>query len=63
MKNFPIPDNRAIKEAVKWISEELKIDPFLKKKDLVNDACLRFDLSPSEADYLLRAEDIVDDKN
>lgn len=53
----PVPENDAVKKAVKWIATELKSDPGLKRLELVEKASVRFDLSPSETEYLMRAED------
>jgi|GEM_PF-1173874 hypothetical protein len=63
--DLPIPENEALKRAVKWIHEELLADSDQKRSDLVQHACLRFDLSPSEAEFLTRAVKIdhVPDKN
>lgn len=53
----PVPENDAVKKAVKWIGMELKSDSGLKRLELVEKASVRFDLSPSETEYLMRAED------
>jgi hypothetical protein len=47
-----MPEGEAIRRAVKWISRELQEDPNKSIQILVNDAVLRFDLSPKEADFL-----------
>ena len=47
-----IPEGEAIRKAVKWISGELQEDPNKSIQILVNDAVLRFDLSPKEAEFL-----------
>jgi hypothetical protein len=44
----------AIKQAVKWIEERRAEDPRLDRLTLVDEAARRFDLSPVEADFLLR---------
>lgn len=47
-----LPGSEALRRAVKWISEELKIDENQNKMKLVNEATLKFDLSPSEGEFL-----------
>ena len=47
-----MPEGKAISRAVKWISGELQEDPSKSIQILVNDAVLRFDLSPKEAEFL-----------
>ena len=47
-----LPEGETIRKAVRWISEQLKENPNLKKIKLVNEAITRFDLSPKDADYL-----------
>jgi len=49
-----IPEGEAIHKAVKWISGELEEDPSKPLQKLVNDAVLRFDLSPKEAEFLTK---------
>ena len=48
------PDGEEIRRAVKWIAGERQADPEKPLKAFVEEACLKFDLSPLEADYLLR---------
>jgi hypothetical protein len=48
------PDGEEIRKAVKWVSEERKYNPGKNVNTLVEEACLKFDLSPKEADFLLR---------
>ncbi len=47
-----MPEGEAIRRAVKWISGELQEDPHKSIQILINDAVLRFDLSPKEAEFL-----------
>ena len=47
-----MPEGETIRRAVKWISGELQEDPNNSIQILVNDAVLRFDLSPKEAEFL-----------
>ena len=48
------PDGEEIRKAVKWVSEERKYNPGKTINTLVEEACLKFDLSPKEADFLAR---------
>ena len=49
-----IPQGEELRRAVKWLSEERQTNPDKKIGALVDEACLKFDLSPSESEYLLR---------
>jgi hypothetical protein len=48
------PKGEDLKKAVKWISEERKYNPEKEVKKLIEEACMKFDLSPVDADFLLR---------
>ena len=43
-----------IKQAVKWIDEQLAERPEADRMKLVDDASRRFDLTPLDAEFLLR---------
>ena len=43
-----------IKQAVKWIDDQLVDRPDADRMKLVDDASRRFDLSPLDADFLVR---------
>jgi hypothetical protein len=43
-----------IKQAVRWIDDELLADPRADRARLVDEASRRFDLSPLDADFLYR---------
>ena len=47
------PEGENLRKAVKWISEERKYNPGQKSSALIEKACLKFDLSPLDAEYLL----------
>lgn len=49
-----IPEGEAIRRAIKWISAEVSENPETPASKYVNEAILRFDLSPAEADFLIR---------
>ena len=48
------PKGEDLRKAVKWISDERKYNPEKELKALIEEACLKFDLSPMDADFLLR---------
>ncbi len=43
-----------IKQAVKWIDDQLAADPGADRVTLVDDASRRFDLTPLDQDFLFR---------
>jgi hypothetical protein len=47
------PQGESIRQAVKWISAELLEDPSKKVQKLIQEAALRFNLSPVEEEYLV----------
>ncbi len=48
------PKGEDLRKAVKWVGEERKYNPAKELKALIDDACMKFDLSPMDADFLLR---------
>jgi hypothetical protein len=48
------PKGEDLRKAVKWVSEERKYNKEKKLKTLIEEACLKFNLSPVDADFLLR---------
>lgn len=47
-----MPEGDAVRNAVKWISEMLKDDAGKSISALIQQACLKFDLTPLEAEFL-----------
>ena len=47
------PEGESLRRAVRWISGQLQDDPGRRIAPLINDATLRFDLTPLESQYLL----------
>ena len=43
-----------IKQAIKWIDEQLQANPGANRTKLVDEAGRRFDLTPLDADFLVR---------
>jgi hypothetical protein len=48
------PKGEDLRKAVKWVSQERKYNKEKKLKALIEEACMKFDLSPMDADFLLR---------
>ena len=48
------PKGEDLRKAVKWVSEERKYNQEKALKALIEEACLKFNLSPVDADFLLR---------
>ncbi len=48
------PTGEDVRKAVKFVSEERKYNPGKTLKDLVEEACVKFDLSPLDAEFLAR---------
>jgi hypothetical protein len=52
MSNELAPRGEDLRRAVRWISYQRVAGTELTIAELVNEACLRFDLSPLDAQYL-----------
>lgn len=48
----PLPKGEALRRAVRWISSQREEDPQRALGPLLNDATLRFDLTPAQAEGL-----------
>ena len=48
------PKSENFRRAFKWVSEECKFNPDKEVKALIDEASLKFNLSPKETDFLLR---------
>jgi len=48
-----MPQGQALRKAVLWVSEQRKAQPDLNVKKLADDACLQFDLSPKDSEFLM----------
>jgi len=47
-----LPEGEEIRRAIKWISEMRETQPDRKLSKLVDEAALKFDLSPQQTDFL-----------
>ena len=46
------PEGEDLRKAVKWISEEHREKPDRSYRSIIEEACLKFNLSPKGAEYL-----------
>ncbi len=49
-----MPESDPIKKAVAWIAEERQDKPDKNPQKIADEAILKFDLSPSEAEFLTK---------
>jgi hypothetical protein len=49
------PEGESLRKAVQWISEEKKAGSTRTHQQLLDAACLKFNLDPVEAEYLARS--------
>ncbi len=47
-----LPEGEELRKAVTWISEERQTDPEANLAKLIQSACMKFDLSPKDAEFL-----------
>lgn len=50
-----IPEGEQLRKAVKWIAEEQKAGTTKTRQKLMDEACLMFNLTPMEAEYLSKS--------
>ncbi|GFE56249.1 hypothetical protein [Geobacter sp. AOG1] len=49
-----LPDGEDLRRAVKWVSGNLQENPAQPVQPLVQEAIFKFDLSPLDAEFLIR---------
>ena len=49
-----IPEGTAVRKAVQWVSQMREEERKVSLKSLVEQACVRFNLSPKDSDFLNR---------
>lgn len=49
-----MPEGEQLRKAVRWISEERQEKKDANLAKLIDDACVKFDLSPTDSEFLLR---------
>jgi len=47
-----MPEGESMRKAVKWVDESRQSDPGKSMAGLIHEACVKFDLSPLEAEFL-----------
>ena len=50
------PQGENLRKAVKWISEEHQYNPTRNYRSIIEEACLKFNLSPMDAEYLYKLQ-------
>ena len=48
------PSGEDLRKAVKWISEVRQDEPEKKLSKLIEEACVKYNLSPMDAEFLLK---------
>ena len=48
------PEGEDLRKAVKWVSEERKFNPDKTLQKIIEEACIKFNLSPKDGDFLAR---------
>ncbi|MBU0482243.1 MAG: hypothetical protein KKG47_14195 [Proteobacteria bacterium] len=51
------PKGDRVKKAMRWVCETLRDEPGKDRSKLVKEAAIRFDLTPSECQYLEKGTD------
>ncbi len=49
-----LPEGEQLRKAIRWISAQRTENPEIAMSELIGNACLRFDLSPKDADLVVR---------
>ena len=49
-----LPEGELLRRAVRWISEELQEKKDANLAKLIDEACVKFDLSPTDSEFLIR---------
>ena len=49
-----LPEGEQLRKAVKWISDERTENPKIPLFSLIEKACLKFDLTPKDEEFLVR---------
>jgi hypothetical protein len=49
-----MPEGEALRRALRWLDDRVRADPRLDRAKLVGEAARRFDLTPTDEEFLLR---------
>ncbi|MEW6258573.1 MAG: hypothetical protein AB1547_01555 [Thermodesulfobacteriota bacterium] len=47
-----MPEGEELRKAAKWIAEQRRDNPGKSLREIIAEACIKFDLSPMAAEYL-----------
>jgi hypothetical protein len=50
-----VPEGENLRRAVKWISDEEQTGSPKNRRQLTEEACVKFNLTPMEEEYLIRS--------
>lgn len=48
------PQGENLRKAIRWVAEETLHNPSCTRKILISEACLQFNLTPVESEFLFR---------
>ena len=48
------PEGEDLRKATKWVSEKLRYEKNISVTKAIEEACVKFDLSPKDADFIMR---------
>ena len=48
------PEGEELRKATKWISDKLRYEANVSLAEAIEKACVKFDLSPKDAEFLMR---------
>lgn len=48
------PEGEELRKATKWISDKLQYESKVSLAEAIEQACVKFDLSPKDAEFLMR---------
>jgi len=49
------PQGEALRKAIRWVSDRRQLEPQAKLAQIIDEAALRFDLTPLETEFLWQA--------
>jgi hypothetical protein len=48
-----LPQGEGLRQALRWLSDRRQLEPSAPRQKLIDEAALRFDLTPMDVDFLL----------
>ena len=48
------PEGEELRKATRWISDKLQYEPKVSLAKAIEEACVKFDLSPKDAEFMMR---------